>query len=140
VYAKAGKRLSAAIIDHQRAVIDHKAYWYTIQEISEGHYLVAILNSEIVRKAIEPQQTRGEFNPRDVDKLVWGLPIPLYDAKIKLHREIAEAGLKAESLANEVSLEESSHFTKKRKTIRDALISNGISKKIEILVERLLAG
>src|SRR6185312_10815499 len=87
VYAKAGTLPAACIVSDERAVIDHKLYWATCSTQSEAKYILTILNSETARKRAEGYQSRGQWGARDFDKVIFNLPIPRFDEKIKLHRD-----------------------------------------------------
>ena len=137
VYAKAGTLLSAAIVEDDDFIIDHMAYWSSVNSIDEAHFLCTILNSRIVLELVAPMQPRGSFAPRHFDKLVWELSIPAFDASDDLHSEIAIVGLDAYSLAENIVLPQG-HFTRKRRAIRDALEAAGLTTRMEALVARLL--
>jgi hypothetical protein len=79
VYSKGGMYLAAARVGDPAATIDHKLYWATVSGIDEARYLTAILNSDVLTELVRPLQARGEHNPRDFDKYIFQLPIPLYD-------------------------------------------------------------
>jgi hypothetical protein len=138
VYTKAGTLLSAAVLDDQRVVIDHKAYWAAARSIDEARYLTAILNSGLVLRRIIPMQPRGWRDPRDFDNLVWELPIPEYDRRESLHQQLATASSRADSVAASVELTEGAHFMRQRRAIRDALAADGIAARIDALVSSLL--
>jgi len=138
VYTKAGTLLSAAVLDDPRVVVDTKAYWAAARDIHEARYLMAILNSGTVLTRIIPMQPRGWRDPRDFDNLVWELPIPEFDRRQALHRELADAATEAERVAATVLLREGAHFMRQRRAIRDALAENGIAATIDALVARLL--
>ena len=87
-----------------RIVIDHKLYWATVASVDEGRYLTAILNSPALTRLITPMQSRGEHNPRDFDKYVWRLPIPLFDPSNGDHVMIAELGGLAEAFVAQLEL------------------------------------
>lgn len=53
--------------------------------LAEARYLTAIFNSDTLLELGCPPQARGEHNPRDFDKYVLRLPVPLYDADAELH-------------------------------------------------------
>ncbi|MBV9577086.1 MAG: hypothetical protein JO057_00700, partial [Chloroflexi bacterium] len=72
-------------------------------------------------------QPRGEVTPRDFDNLVWTLPIPEFDARDPVHRDLAAAAVHAESVAVAVSLGEKQHFMAKRRAIRAALVEDGVA-------------
>jgi hypothetical protein len=138
VYSKSGSLPAACVIRDEFTVIDHKLYWSKPSSEDEAHYLCAILNSETARARAEKYQSRGQFGARDFDKVMFNLPIPLFDAKKALHRELAEAGAQAEEVAAGVELKEGEKFQRARKRVRDALAEDGIGGDIEKLVEKLL--
>ena len=86
LYTKSGQYLAAARLDDPRVVVDHKLYWATAGSLEEAQYLTAILNSPALTKLVAPMQARGEHNPRDFDKQVWRLPIPLFDPEDEQHQ------------------------------------------------------
>jgi SAM-dependent methyltransferase len=138
VYAASGTLPAAIVLRDKRAVIEHKLYWAKPASEEEAHYLSGILNSETARARAERYQSRGQFGARDFDKVMFNLPIPVFDAKETLHRELAEAGAHAETVAANVELKEGEKFQRARKRVRDALADDGIGGDIEKLVEKLL--
>lgn len=139
VHNKAGTLLSAAMLDDPCVVIDHKAFWTLARNLEEARYLTTVLNSASVLERIVPMQPRGWRDPRDFDNLVWELPIPEYDRREQLHRDLAEAAVQAERVAAIVLLKERVHFTAHRRAIREALMADGIAAQIDALVTRLLS-
>jgi hypothetical protein len=137
-YAKAGTLLAACVIDDPLPVIDHMAYWATARTRNEASYLLAILNSEATRARVATMQARGQWGARHFDKLVWELPIPEYDARNPLHRDLARAGARAETLAAAVPLRENAGFRAHRAAIRKALVESGLAAEIDTLAARLL--
>lgn len=138
LYTKAGTRLSAARLVVPDAVVDHKAYWASVRSDTEAAYLLAILNSAAVLAKITDLQSHGQRDKRDFDNLVWTLPIPEYDDTETLHRDLAAAARRAETVAARVDLANAHHFTAKRRAIRAALAEDGIAAEIEVLVDALL--
>jgi hypothetical protein len=139
LYSKAGTRLSAALLRGPDAIVDTKAYWASVQSLEEGHYLIAVLNSAAALAKISDLQGIGEAGTkRDFDNLVWTLPIPEYDEREVLHRDLAAAALRAEMVAASVPLTDAQHFTAKRRAIRNALAEDGVAAEIEVLVDALL--
>jgi hypothetical protein len=51
---------------------------------------------------------------------------------------LAAAAAHAEKIAAAVELSESQHFTAKRRTIRTALLADGVAAEIEAMVDALL--
>ncbi len=138
VYAASGTLPAAMILRNSHEVIEHKLYWTKATSEGEAQFLAAILNSEAARQRAERFQSRGQFGARDFDKVIFNLPIPKFNTKTKLHRDIAEAGARAEAAAAGVELIEGEKFQRARKRIRDSLITAGIAGKIDELVEKLL--
>ena len=68
----------------------------------EAYYLLAIINSNTMYRAVEPFVSRGLFGgARDLHKHLWKLPIPEFDPKNKLHTKLAMLGQKAEKEAQQ---------------------------------------
>ena len=78
VYAKAGT-LPAACLVRDEVIIDHMLYRSSPRNESEGYYLAAILNSETSRSRVAAMQARGQWGARHFDKVMFNLPIPLFD-------------------------------------------------------------
>jgi SAM-dependent methyltransferase len=140
VYAKAGSLPAACVIRERRAVIDHMLYWTKPETEQEAYYLCTILNSETSRARAEQYQSRGQFGARHFDKVMFNLPIPLFDRRQELHLELAAAGAHAEIVAGLAELKEGEKFQRARKRVRDALAEEGVGGEIEKLVEKLLDG
>jgi SAM-dependent methyltransferase len=138
VYTKGGQYLAAARLEDTRALVDHKLYWATVTSVEEGRYLTAILNSDAVTRLVAPLQSRGEHNPRDFDKQVWRLPIPIYDASLERHRELVELAEAAEAAAAAVDVGAARTFQAQRRLIRQALATAGLATRIDEIVVALV--
>jgi hypothetical protein len=138
VYTKGGQYLAAARIDDSRVVIDHKLYWATATSLDEARYLTAILNASVLTALVAPLQSRGEHNPRDFDKYVWRLPIPLYSAESDTHRHLVAFAERAEHIAAETDVSVPRTFQAQRRMIREALHRDGVAGDIDALVSELL--
>ena len=138
VFAKAGTQPAACIVRDPRGVIDHKLYWAPIETEGEAHYLLAILNSEEVRRRIAHLQARGEQGARDFDKLAFTLPIPRFDPRSALHGELSAAAGEAERVADAVALPAAATFQRARAAVRATLREAGIADRIDGLVATLL--
>ncbi|MBE3602350.1 N-6 DNA methylase [bacterium] len=136
VYTKSGTHQVAALIENLQAVVENRLYWLHVSSEETGNYIVAVLNSEVIRKLVAPQQSRGQWGPRDFDKLL-AAAVPRFDSSNPLHAEIAQAGERAAEVAKSVDLPESMHFIRARKVIREALKKDGIADEIEKLVAKL---
>lgn len=140
VFAKAGTNAASVVIRDQHAVFDHMLYWMAARDLNEANYLCAIFNSETTRSRVERWQSTGQWGARHFDKVMFNLPIPLFDPSAPLHAALAEAAARAERLAAEVPLREAEHFTRARRRIRDALTDAGVAAEIDAVVAELLDG
>jgi SAM-dependent methyltransferase len=138
VYAKSGARLAAAVIEDANALIDHKLYWAAFDTASEAFFLSGLLNSETIRAKISVLQSRGRWGARDIDKLVFELPIPRFDTLNPVHRELVQVAREAERAAATVDLPMDCHFVQARRKVRAALEDMGLWARIETLVAKLL--
>ena len=134
VYCTSGTHMAAGIVTDRNAVIDTKLYWAPVRDISEAHYLVAVLTSEATRRRFAPLQSRGQWGARDFHKVMWTLPIAEFDPANPLHTALATAGHHAQTIAAQVPLKESTYFITARRQIRRALAQDGVAMKIDRLV------
>jgi hypothetical protein len=137
-YSKAGTQPTALVIRDDKAVFDHKLYWGAVSTEQEASFLASIFNSETARSRAERYQSRGQFGARDFDKVMFNLPIPLFDSTDPLHRDLADAGAEAERVAASVEIPEGERFVAARQRVRRSLTADGIGDDIEKLVEKLL--
>ena len=137
VYGKGGMYLAAARVEDVNAVIDHKLYWASVSGPTEGRYLVAMLNSDVLTERVRPLQGRGEHNPRDYDKYVWRVPIPLYNAEDERHQRLATIGERAEQYVSALELP-SVRFEAQRRFLREALLREGIAAELNEAVTAVL--
>ncbi len=79
-------------------------------------------------------QARGQWGARHFAKIMFELPIRLFNVNNPLHQELAAAA----KVAASVPLKEATYFVTARKRIRAALQEDGIAQEIEELVTRLL--
>ena len=86
---------TAALLDDDPCLIDKNLYWVTCKNISEGYYLLAIINSQTLYDAVSPLMAKGLFGARHLQKHLWKLPIPAFDPEDELHASIAQAGASA---------------------------------------------
>lgn len=88
-----GKYPCAAVqkvdINELKFIADQTTYVAEINDEDEAYYIVAILNSGYLRKAIEDFQSEGAFDKRHIHKIPF-LFIPRYDYKDEKHVKIAE--------------------------------------------------
>ena len=138
ICAASGTLPAAAVLSEREAVLEHALYWAATGK-REAQYLTAILNSEAARSRVAAMQSRGQWGARHFDKLMFELPIPLFNVNDPLHRELAAAAERAANVAARVPLKEGTYFVTARKHIRTALHDDGVAQDIEDLVTRLLA-
>ena len=139
LYTKSGQYLAAARLDDTDGVVDQSLYWANASSLEEARYLSAILNSPAVTKLLAPMQSRGEHNPRHFAKLIWNLPIPLFDPADDVHQQLVELAAQAEALAAATDVTGKRTFQAQRRLIREALERVGIADAIDALVLRLLS-
>ena len=137
---------TAALIEDNNVIVDYKLFWITCKDMQEANYLLAIINSQTLYDAVAPLMSKGQFGARDLQKHLWKLPIPEYDAADPLHREIAEAGAAAargaaERLADLRSQRgERLTVTIARRELRAWLRASAEGAAVEGAVGRLLGG
>ena len=137
VYAASGTKPAAAILKDSDAVIEHALYWAPVDTSEKARYLGTVLNSEVLRATVEDRQARGQWGARHFDKLLVGA-IPPFDPANPLHTALAAAGDRAETVAAQVPLKETTYFITARRQIRNALAEDGVAMEIDELVEQLL--
>lgn len=138
VYAKSGANPAAAIVRDKKAAIDHMLYWMAAETEQEASYLVAILNSEAARSRVARLQARGQFGARHFDKVIFNLLIPRFDASLTLHTSLAAASSDAEKAIAKLALSDNVFFRTARAAVRTALANEGLSQRIDKLVDQLL--
>jgi SAM-dependent methyltransferase len=137
VYSASGMYLAAAVVSDPTAVIEHRLYWGSAENLNEARFLTAILNSNTLTMAVRPLQARGEHNPRHFDKYVFQLPIPLYDAHDVAHRWLVELAERSKQVAANVDLPDV-RFEAQRRRVREALAEDGVAADIDAIVKELL--
>ena len=138
LYTGSGQYLAAARLDDSRAVIDTKLYWATASSLAEARYLAAILNSPALTRLVAPMQSRGEHNPRDFHKVVWRLPIALFEPDNDQHRRLADLAAQAEVVAASVDVSGHRTFQAQRRLIREELDRCGVAAVTDAIVCDLL--
>ena len=145
MYVSAG-RPTATLVQNDQAVIDYKLFWVVCKDIHEANYLLAIINSVALETAVNPLMSRGQFGARDLQKHLWKLPIPEFDASRELHADIAAAGAAAAvgASARLAALREERGdgvgVTIVRRELRKWLRESDEGRAVEDAVSRLLAG
>ncbi len=88
--------------------IDHMFYW-TAPAPRRGALSGRRIQRETARERAAAFQARGQWGARHFDKVMFNLPIPRFDAKIKLHRDLAAAAEQAEVIAAAVGCPKASN-------------------------------
>lgn len=92
-------RPNAAIITDAKGILDTKLHQVSCRDLEEAYYLLAVINSVTLEKAVAPFQAKGQLGERDLHKHLWKLPIPEFDAEEAMHTALASLGEKAEEEA-----------------------------------------
>ena len=91
VYSGSGAP-TAALLEAAEALVDFSLFWIACKDAQEAYYLLAIINSDALYEAVTPMMPKGQFGARHLQKQLWKLPIPEFDADDPLHAEISDAG------------------------------------------------
>jgi len=137
VYSKSGMHLAAARVTDHRAVIDHTLYWAAVSSAEEGYFLCAILNAATVTTLVRPMMAYSK-DERHIDKVVWSLRIPLFDAANAVHGKLALLAKVAEAEIAKLQLDGGKHFAASRRAIRAWLETSDVGRQIEETVKDLL--
>ena len=144
VYARSG-RPTAALLDADASIVENNLFWVTCQDAQEAHYLLAVINSEVLYQAVIPLMPKGQYGARHVQKHLWKLPIPEFDPADGVHLAIADAGKAA---ADGVALQLASlreargddvSVTVVRRELRAWLGASAEGRAVEDLVGALLS-
>lgn len=137
VYGKSGMHLCCAVVRDRRAVIDHTLYWATPSTEEEAAYLCGILNSVVTTERVRPLMSHGK-DERHIDKHLWRLPIPQFDAKVALHARIATLATEVEAGVAALELDLDINSVALRRRIRAHLTEDSAAQKLDTLVTTLL--
>ena len=145
VYASAGMP-TAALLHDDKAIVESKLFWITCKTMQEAHYLTAIINSAALYEAVKPLMSKGQFGARDLQKHLWKLPIPEFDADNPAHSAIADAGeaaaLGAQAALRELQAERGGDVSVRiaRRELRQWLEASAEGQAVEAAVVALLNG
>lgn len=120
-----------------RFITDVATYYFDTDDENEANYLAAIFNSKILDDLIKPEQSKGDFGPRNIHKLPLTFNIPLFDSSSIQHCELAKLGMectkKVKSLLPQINSKSTGII---RKKLRDALDKE--YRLIDDIVENIL--
>ena len=134
---------TATLVDDNNAIIDSALYWITCKNMQEVNYIMATINSDVLRHAVTPLMPKGQFGARDLHKHLWKLPIPEFDPANSTHMSVSMAGQAAAmGAANELDLlhQERDHVTVTiaRTKLRKWLRNSPEGQAVEEAVTKLL--
>ncbi|MFJ1543334.1 N-6 DNA methylase [Micromonospora chalcea] len=135
-YGASGMHVAAAIVEDATAIIEHKLYWVPIATLDEGLFLCAILNSAALTDLVRPMMSYGK-DERDIDKQLWNLPIPRYDAANATHQRLAELGRDQGQAVASLSFDDGMNFVTMRRRIRAELARHPTAQETEAIVTEL---
>lgn len=101
VYNASGSNLKAAVINNkeQRVIIGSENYYYSTDSENEANFLSALLNAPILSKNIKLVKSS-----RHIHKRPFIFPIPTYDKKNEMHKELAKKGKKYQTIVQDLFL------------------------------------
>ena len=140
-YTSSGRPTAAPVAD-DKAIIESTAFQIPCRNEREAHYLLAIINSETMFRMAEPFMPRGLFGgARHVQKHIWKLPIPEYDADNDSHVRLSRLGKAAVAEARAVieGLDEVNDRTARRAMRHRWQVESETACAIETAVGELLA-
>ncbi len=134
---------TAAMIPGDDSIIDYTLFWIPCRNAVEATYLLAIINSDALFRAVAPLMAKGQFGVRHLQKRLWTLPIPEFDSAEELHVAISQAGEAAAAGAGRQLAQlrqERSRVTVTiaRRELRKWLRSSPEGRTVEEVVGRLL--
>ena len=134
---------TAAVLPDTGDIVDYTLFWLTFKTMDEAHYITAILNSDVLYERLKPLMPKGQFGARHVQKHLWRLPIPEFDAGKSLHVSIADAGRQAADgveceLANIRQRYPRLTVTIARREVRKWLRESAEGRRVEEVVGELL--
>ena len=145
VYSSSGEP-TAAVLSERNAIVDYTLFWVVCRGVQEANYLLAIINSGALASSVNKYTTANwTGKTRHLQKHLWKLPIPAFDAKNPLHREVASAGRAAASAAaRQLAMLRKERgdvgVTVVRRELRAWLRTSKQGQAVERAVEKLLAG
>ena len=83
---------TAALLHHDQHLVDYTLFWIACSDVQEANYLLAIINSQALYESVASLMPKGQYGARHLEKHLWKLPIPEFDAGDSLHVEVSGAG------------------------------------------------
>jgi len=105
IYNSSGKDANSVLIDRNNIVfnflVDYKAHLMFTNNIMEGNYITAILNSSIPNAMMKDFQSKGLFGARDVSKKILDVYFPRFDETNEIHIKLAQLSEQAHTKAKQ---------------------------------------
>jgi hypothetical protein len=101
IYNASGMHLAASKVQNNRAIITKSLYWAAFRDEDEADFLCAILNSPATTEQLRPLMSYGK-DERHVDKHLWQLPIPAFDADDPTHQELVALSRQVSAIAKSI--------------------------------------
>ena len=144
VYTSAGIPTAALLTDDD-ALVESKLFWVACKNTQEANYLLAVINSSALRRAVSPFMNKGQYGDRDLQKALWRLPIPQFDPRRRRHAAVADAGkAAAESAGRRLAALQDARprltYTIARRELRRWLAASDEGRAVDDAVRRLLRG
>lgn len=140
LYPASGDLMRAARHQAGHSVVEHGLYWYRAHTSAEAAYLTALLNAACLQQAYKDSRESG----RHFDLHPWHkVPIPRYDNRNPLHKEISALCREAEMSAERTVDQELKARPNKgqiglSKAVRKGLAEAGVDAAINECASRLL--
>ena len=136
---------TAALLHDDDDIVDYTLFWVACRDIGEAHYLLSVINSAVLKEAVTPLMSKGQFGAWHLQKHLWKLSIPLFNPDDPLHVEISEAGrVAAVGAVNQLERlrQERDRVTVRiaRRELRKWLRESDEGRAVEDVVGRLLGG
>lgn len=91
-YEKPSVSIEGTTIPLKSIILDHALLHYETDNEDEAYYVAAMLNSQTIDRIIKPFQSTGKGGAQNIHKKPLELPIPIYDRKNPLHRQLVKLG------------------------------------------------
>ena len=130
---------TAAILRGADSIVDTTLYWMPCQSGGEAEYLLGVINSDVLRTAVEPFMPKGQWGARHVHKHLWNLPIPRFDPDDALHADVSNAGAAAaDGAAEQLADRDPMTSAAARRLLRGWLADSDEGREVERVVSELL--
>ena len=137
---------TAALLKSNSKLVDYTLFWVTCKNKQEADFLLAVINSDTVATAVNRFTVANwAGNTRHLQKHLWKLPIPEFDAANGIHIEVSEAGeVAAAGAARQLKRLRQERdrvtVTIARRELRKWLRESDEGQAVEDVVGRLLEG